>query len=181
MARIRFKGFENVMVNRVCDYLVEQGKRVIRNALALRAKGHPTYAENDTGTQMDAFGLIVYYKGRSQRSLFGADSSWTNDLTHSLSADWGSNTKHHGLGDIPDATGYEWAQMFAKEFSKKYKLPKDGFALVVYNAAFYSGVLERGGGGIRHKYKVLSQVSGDMRELQSKLAKSKLVGYNINI
>lgn len=167
----------------MCDFLVTEGKRIIRDAIRKKNKGHPEYAGNDSMNQLDAYGLIVYYKGRSQRALYGAGTMETGDLTHSSTGDLFSEEPHKGWksAGIPDATGYEWAKMFAKDFSKTGQVPKDGFALVVFNAAFYSGILERGEGGIRHSYKVLSQIAGDMHDLQSKFKDSKLSGIGITI
>ena len=42
---------------------------------------------------------------------------------------------------------------------------ENAFCLVVFNAAFYSRILEEGGGGVKKRYQIISQVIGDLDSL----------------
>lgn len=133
-------------VNNTLNYLEQQGKRIITQAK--RTKD----TQNETYNQYDAYGYLVYYNGTLKR--------W------SLSPDLSYGEKHRGSEKygVPEATGAEWAMMFRDEFQP----PKSGFALVVFNAAFYSNIHED------RKWHILSQVVGDIKELKVKFKGSTI-------
>ena len=146
-------------VKHMLDYLAEQGKNIITEAKRTKE------TQNDTYNQYDAYGYLVYYNGSLKR--------W------SLSPELSFGEKHKGWEKygIPDATGSEWAEMFKREFEP----PKRGFALVVFNAAFYSLIQEEGAGKLTHKFQILSQVVGDLKDIQGKFRGASLNGINIAI
>lgn len=143
-------------------YLTKEAMKVIKRAKMTKD------AKNRTYTQYDSFGALICYNGKVIHSILTSD---TADAT---------NVSYHGghrgweNGGIPDGTGVEWAEMFKREYKPKTK----GFELVVFNAAYYSKFLEEGV-GVKKKYRIISQVFGDMDEIASQLNGAKVVPYNL--
>lgn len=148
-------------------YLVDEGIKIIEDARNSKT------TDNISGTQYDSYGLAVFYNGKLYYSVKSADPS--KNLTNqkrSIETIWGEeNGKHRGWAKagIPDGTGREWSKMFVDEIKKSADIPQKGFALVIFNAAFYSGIQEGTG-----KWKILSQVVGDIKNLQSQFKGSTI-------
>lgn len=191
MARQKLGALEKLYVSRMTRYLVEKGKEIVAAAV-LKDVGYETL------NQVDSYGIIIYYNGRVKRSLVGGELTGRNtgvgytNKSHIYNVSSGMATKKKFQGQergekhkgwkaegIPDATGYEWAKTFIKEFGKKGVVPQQGFALVVFNAAFYSKILEEGGGGVKRKYRVLSIAADEMQKVESEIKGSKLKWYNL--
>lgn len=153
--------------------LVERGKQIILEAVSSKESGNQTF------NQLDSYGLVIYYNGKVQRSLIGSQlgtSNYRAGLPYNIStemtaknkrfAKWGEDGEGRHKGwpamGVPAGTGYEWARMFIKEFGKAGDVPQRGFALVVFNAAFYSQIQEHGGGTLKKTYAIISQVVGDL-------------------
>lgn len=185
---------ENIYVRRMTNYLVARGKEIINEAAASKEAG------NRSMNQLDAYGLIVYYNGKSQRTIVGDVSNggftsvYRSPDPYNISDAMSQKKKFKDLETlgggvhkgwkkegIPDGTGYEWARMFIRGFKQVYKPPARGFALVIFNAAYYSKILEEGGGNVKRKYRVLSQIVGSLQSLQSQFKGSNIVGHNITI
>lgn len=153
-------------------YLVDEGIKIIEDARASKD------TRNITGTQFDSYGLAVFYNGKLYYSVKSSDPS--KDLTTSsrrIETIWDeSGGRHKGWRDIPAGTGREWAQMFVDDIKKSSQIPDKGFALVIFNAAFYSSVQET-----TQRYRILSQVVGDIKALESKFRGAKTHGINISI
>lgn len=180
---------ERVYVRRMTNRLVEKGKQIIENAANSKESG------NISLNQLDAYGLIVYYNGRVQRSLVGSEiniikSLYRSPEPYNISPNMAAKNKrfaaarsdgeiHRGWDGIPDGTGYEWARMFIKELGKTGEIPATGFALVVFNAAFYSNIQEHGGGTLRRTYKIISQVVGDLDNVARDYKDSTVRTYNL--
>lgn len=139
---------ERLYVDRMVDYLSRRAAEIIERAMQTKT----TVIE--TGNQIDAYGYAIWYKGSLEKKGIG-------DPEHGRYAEG----PHKGYGDIPEAYGSEWADMFISEFPSKHPLPKNAFCLVVFNAAFYSRILEEGGGGVKKRYQIISQVIGDLDSL----------------
>lgn len=139
---------ERLYVDRMVDYLSRRAAEIIERAM----KTKTTVIE--TGNQIDAYGYAIWYKGSLEKKGIG-------DPEHGRYAE----DPHKGYGDIPEAFGSEWADMFISEFPSKHPLPKNAFCLVVFNAAFYSRILEEGGGGVKNQHQIISQVIGDLDSL----------------
>ena len=155
-----------IYINKTMTYLEQQGKKIITEAVRTKE------TQNDTYNQYDAYGYLVYYNGVLKR--------W------SLSPELSYGEKHKGWDKygIPAATGSEWANIFKADFEP----PKSGFALVVFNAAFYSRILEEGTQNNRNgqnttarKFRILSQVVGSLKDIQSKFNNARLTGINIDV
>lgn len=139
---------ERLYVDRMVDYLSRRAAEIIERAMQTKTTAI------ETGNQIDAYGYAIWYKGSLEKKGIG-------DPEHGRYAE----DPHKGYGDIPEAFGSEWADMFISEFPSKHPLPKNAFCLVVFNAAFYSRILEEGGGGVKKRYQVISQVIGDLDSL----------------
>lgn len=139
---------ERLYVDRMVDYLSRRAAKIIERAMQTKTTAI------ETGNQIDAYGYAIWYKGSLEKKGIG-------DPEHGRYAE----VPHKGYGDIPEAFGSEWADMFISEFPSKHPLPKNAFCLVVFNAAFYSRILEEGGGGVKKRYQIISQVIGDLDSL----------------
>ena len=139
---------ERLYVDRMVDYLSRRAAEIIERAMKTKTTAI------ETGNQIDAYGYAIWYKGSLEKKGIG-------DPEHGRYAE----DPHKGYGDIPEAFGSEWADMFISEFPSKHPLPKNAFCLVVFNAAFYSRILEEGGGGVKKRYQIISQVIGDLDSL----------------
>ena len=139
---------ERLYVDRMVDYLSRRAAEIIERAMQTKTRAI------ETGNQIDAYGYAIWYKGSLEKKGIG-------DPEHGRYAE----NPHKGYGDIPEAFGSEWADMFISEFPSKHPLPKNAFCLVVFNAAFYSRILEEGGGGVKKRYQIISQVIGDLDSL----------------
>lgn len=139
---------ERLYVDRMVDYLSRRAAEIIERAMKTKTSAI------ETGNQIDAYGYAIWYKGSLEKKGIG-------DPEHGRYAE----DPHKGYGDIPEAFGSEWADMFISEFPSKHPLPKNAFCLVVFNAAFYSRILEEGGGGVKKRYQIISQVIGDLDSL----------------
>ena len=139
---------ERLYVDRMVDYLSRRAAEIIERAMQTKT---PVI---ETGNQIDAYGYAIWYKGSLEKKGIG-------DPEHGRYAEG----PHKGYGDIPEAFGSEWADMFISEFPSKHPLPKNAFCLVVFNAAFYSRILEEGGGGVKKRHQIISQVIGDLDSL----------------
>lgn len=141
---------ERLYVDRMVDYLSQKAQQIIDKA----EQSRNTPNKNVSFNQLDAYGYAIWYKGNLEKK-------GTGDPGHGRYAEG----PHKGYGDIPEAFGSEWADMFISEFPSKHPLPKNAFCLVVFNAAFYSRILEEGGGGVKKRYQIISQVIGDLDSL----------------
>lgn len=139
---------ERLYVDRMVDYLSRRAAEIIERAMQTKTTAI------ETGNQIDAYGYAIWYKDSLEKKGIG-------DPEHGRYAE----DPHKGYGDIPEAFGSEWADMFISEFPSKHPLPKNAFCLVVFNAAFYSRILEEGGGGVKKRYQIISQVIGDLDSL----------------
>lgn len=139
---------ERLYVDRMVDYLSRRAADIIEKAMRTKTTAI------ETGNQIDAYGYAIWYKGNLEKKGIG-------DPEHGRYAE----DPHKGYGDIPEAFGSEWADMFISEFPSKHPLPKNAFCLVVFNAAFYSRILEEGGGDVKKRYQIISQVIGDLDSL----------------
>lgn len=148
-------------------YLVERAKEIIEKARRTKE------TDNISGTQWDSYGAAVFFNGRIYYTLRSADPA--KDLTrmnHKRTMetyDGEQGGRHRGYKDIPEGTGREWVKMYVDEIKKTTYIPKKGFALIVFNAAFYSGIQERSQG-----YSILSQIMGDMQTLGKEFKGSTL-------
>lgn len=136
---------ERIYAQRMIDYLSRKGEEIVEKAM--RSKD----TLNRTFNQMDAYGYAIWYNGVLHKSAVG-------DPQYGQYAE----KEHKGWKDIPTAFGREWAEIFISEIPATGKIPKAGFALIVFNAAFYSKIQEEGAGRLTHPYRIISQVYGDL-------------------
>lgn len=172
---------EDLYINRMREYLKRQAMQIINNARLSKETGDETFA------QYDSYGALIFYNGGLVYS-FIADPSKKIGNQHffiEASNDKENQEKHRGWekGGIPEGTGTDWAKLLRNEIKGgAWNIPKKGFCLVVFNAAFYSGKQERGA-GLKRKYRILSMVASDMKKLESQFKKQGAVlrWHNLNV
>lgn len=136
---------QDIYIKRMVDYLAKEGAKMAAKALSTKD------AKNDTLNQADAFGYAVYYNGAVKAK------GYANPTPKAEQA-------HRGWDRIgvEAGTGREWLD----EFMETWKPESKGFVLIVVNAAFYSAILEQGRGSVKRKYRIISQIWGDMENIQ---------------
>lgn len=141
---------QDLYISRMVAYLAREGERIANDALFSKQ------TQNDTMNQADAYGYAVFYNGALKKNGYAASEM--------------SGQEHRGWDKygIPAGTGREWAAMLVSELGSNNKIPQTGFALVIFNAAFYSNIQEAG------KWQILSQVVWDIKELQAKFKDSTI-------
>lgn len=151
---------QDLYVNRMVDYLAKEGDRIVLQAL------YSKESSNDSMAQADAYGYMVFYNGVIKRKGYAHPAP----LNHEPHRGWDK------IG-VDAGTGREWLDEFMGTWKPKAK----GFVLIVVNAAFYSLIQEQGGGTLTKKYNIISQIAGEMKDLQGKFKGSTLSGHNITI
>lgn len=175
----------NLQHNKIVAYLKDKAYDIIEDARRTKE------TENISGTQYDSFGALIFYNGGVIYTYI-ADPNRSFQSVHEsskariFSYDDAENTgKHRGWAKmgIPDGTGTEWAKMLREEIKSGAwgEIPKRGYCLVIFNAAFYSSVQEKGYGSHPSGWKIISQVVSDMSDVQKQFRGSTLRGHNITI
>lgn len=130
-------------VNSVADKLIADGKRLIADALSTKTYEHDTYNLHDS------YGAGVYYKGRLIREYYNTPSK--------------AKKPKKNLGEL------EYGKDNIRDYlHEEYKPTTNGIVLVVVATMFYGEILERGGGKLKQKYKVISQISSDVDMVANK-------------
>lgn len=138
-------------VNKLIDYLSKEGDKLIKKAAASKD------TKNDTQNQLDAYGWCVYYDGHKKAQGF---------LTPNRTAE----RMRNGWSRKGIPQGYGRDDVIA--FFDSYKPESRGFILVCVNAVFYSTIQEAG--YAQKKYRIISQIAGDMQNIASKFKGSKV-------
>jgi hypothetical protein len=143
----------NLLFNRLVNELAIEGERAMRIAYKNRSYTNRLY------NLRDSYGSAVYYNGRLLRHTIRYlgpemgkpidDTGWTWNKQRSM-PDWRGERRLKG-DEIPMRGRDE-----IMEFFQKYKPSVSGLHLVIVAAMWYANVLEKGGGGIRRKYQVIS-------------------------
>lgn len=137
-----------IYTQRIINYLSQEGRRIVTTAL------NSKYPKNDSFNQADAFGYVVYYKGQAVRKGYATMTPKSKGV-------------HRGWEreGIPNGTGRQWLDNFVNTYKE---VPKDGFALLIVNAAFYSKIHEE-----KYKYQVISQVFSELGAVGKKFKVAK--------
>lgn len=144
-------------------------------------------ADKETGdisfTQIDSYGALIFYNGGIVYTLIPTHKDLTRQHYGINAYQYENDERHKGWDDIPDGTGVEWARMLREEIKGGAwgDIPKRGYCLVVFNAAFYSNPQEKGYGSHPGGWKILSMLVSDLEDIQSKFKGSTLRGHNIKI
>lgn len=133
----------DIAVQRMINYLAQQGKKIVTEAMNTKAVGNRTFNQND------AFGYVVYHNGEIKKKGYANPIPMSTQTHHGWSK--------HG---IPEGTGREWLNDFIASYDE---VPKKGFALLIVNAAFYSKIQE-----VKYKYQIISQVYGELDTIATK-------------
>ena len=123
--------------------LANEGARILRQCVEERDYTHRTY------NLYDSYGYGVYVSGKLQRYGFLGTQKATEPR------------KWYG----EDVRGRDEILEYLKS---EHKPSNDAIELVIAAAMPYAKVLESGGGGIKHKYKVISMSNDLLREIAPK-------------
>ena len=123
--------------------LANEGDRILRQCVEERDYTHRTY------NLYDSYGYGVYVSGKLQRYGFLGTQKATEPR------------KWYG----EDVRGRDEILEYLKS---EHKPSNDAIELVIAAAMPYAKVLESGGGGIKHKYKVISMSNDLLREIAPK-------------
>ena len=147
---------QDLYINKVINFLSHHGSMIARQALAT----HDTKV--DTANQEDAYGWGVYYN-RQLVNWGYADPSMRASEPH--------RDKWGGL-----SYGKEWIFDF---LTNEFIPEKDGFCLVVANAAPYSVSHEMGNTPTGRKYRIISQAVNYIKGLQGAFKNSEIKTFNL--
>lgn len=121
-------------VSQLADKLIKKGKDLVEEALRTKTYEHDTYNLHDS------YGAGVYYNGRLIREYYNTPSK--------------AKKPKKNLGEL------EYGKDNIRDYlHEEYKPTTNGIVLVVVATMFYGEILERGGGKLKQKYKVISQIS----------------------
>lgn len=131
--------------------LTEDAERILQKANQTRE------TQNDTYNQEDAYGYGIYYNDKLLKKGYLNDTPKANEIHKG----W---AKHN----IEANTG----RGYLDEYLDNYKPSKKGLTLIVVNAVYYSPILEDGRqGNSGRRYKILSQIASDFKQLEIKYLK----------
>lgn len=144
---------QDIAIRKIVNYLAREGEKMAHKALATKD------ALDVSLNQADAFGYVVYFNGAVKKKGYALPTGMATE-------------SHRGWDKIgvKEGTGREWLD----EFTDTWKPESKGFILIVVNAAFYSAILEQGRGGVQRKYRIISQIWGDMENIQKKFKGAKM-------
>lgn len=165
---------EQIYRQRMIKYLSGEASKLITMARSRKD------TENISYTQRDAYGALICYQGSVVYTLLTAATTDAKAPSYTAGNygkmdDLGYGGRHKGYNGIPEGTGVEWAT----EFARSYKPRSKGWELVVFNAAFYSEIQERGGGSLKRTYRIISQIFGEMDNIAAKFKGATVSGYNL--
>lgn len=150
----------NRFIDQFIDHLADEGEAAIRTA----------YRHKDFTNRLynlhDSYGSAVYYNGRlvkrsirylgpekHTKGIEGTGWQWTK--ARSMPDFRGTR---YFPGDQIDMTGREEVM----DFFSQYTPPSTGIQLVVVAAMWYASILEKGGGNLRRKWRVISGARSSM-------------------
>lgn len=157
---------------RIMSFLKQKAQDMIEKAQSEKQTGNISF------TQMDSYGALIFYNGGIVYTLTPTHKDLTRQHYGISAYQYKNEGKHKGWKDIPDGTGVEWGQMLREEIKSGAwgDIPKRGYCLVVFNAAFYSSVQEN-----KQGWQILSMLVSDLEDIQSQFKGSTLRGHNIKI
>ena len=130
-------------IDKFADMLADEGGKLILQAVNSRDYTHRTYNLHDS------YGSAVYLNDKLvEKSVMLLGSKATKAKSY-------KGSKLKGSEEI-------------MKYFRSYK-PKSAIELVVAAAMPYGVVLEKGGGGLRHKYKVISGINTEVGNLAARL------------
>lgn len=150
--------FSNIVrqfINAYAKELAEEGKKLIDKSFATA-----DFNKNRTQNLHDSYGSCVFYDGKevpNTRRYVGRKATIG---------------KKNPQGELI------LGRAEVDAYFDAYKPKSKGFELVAVAAIFYAEILEKGKGKLRHKYKVITGLSGDMDDL-AKLTGGRVVNINL--
>lgn len=151
MKKVSIEKMRMMALQPYIESLTKDAERILEKANATRQ------TKNDTYNQEDAYGYGIYYNGKLLKKGYLNDTP----LAKEIHKGW---AKHN----IKANTG----RGYLDEYLDNYKQSKKGLTLVVANAVYYSPILEDGRQSNNgRRYKILSQIASDIKELEIKYLK----------
>lgn len=138
-------------INKIVEYLAAQGKNIINDAIRTKTTRYRTKNQND------AYGWAVYYNGKEMQRGY-------------LTATPQATQKRNGWKRAGIERGFGRSDVI--DFLNSYAPKGNGFQLIVVNAVFYTKILERGGGGVKSRYRVISQEFSNMAKVGRLIARN---------
>lgn len=154
-------------LNQLIDELTSEGYAAILQAYYTRDFTNRTYNLHDS------YGSAVYYNGRLIKNTI----RYVGAEKHFKDIFMGKNWYWRNSRSMPDFRGVRYdkkdeifmtGRTEVMDFFSQYTPPKKGLQLVVIAAMWYANVLEKGGGNLRRKYRVISGARTIMDELAAK-------------
>ncbi len=165
------------MVNYIVDNLTLDGEKAIQTAYNRRGFKNRTYNLHDSyGSAVFVDGVLrrrtIRYAGArladmlDEREIgdYSGERSFPNKVQIPMRIN-GDNRYLHG--DTLTAKGRDELYRFLIDYEASIKGTK-GIQLVIVAAMFYASILEKGGGRLRRKYRVISGAGSVMRQLKQK-------------
>ena len=138
------KALKQQAIEQIVAQLADEGDRILRQCVEQRDYTHRSY------NLYDSYGYGVYVSGKLQRYGFLQSSPQATDPR-----------KWYG----EDVRGRDEILEYLKS---EHKPSNDAIELVIAAAMPYAKVLESEGGGIKHKYKVISMSNDLLRNIAPK-------------
>lgn len=138
--------------DQMAKQLAEDGRKLIEKAYS-----QADFNKFQTQNLHDSYGSAVFYNG----SLYPNTKYFFTKSATTSKKDPYKNQQVTGREEISD-------------FFDKYIPDSKGMELVIAVAIFYGEILERGGGNLRRKYKVISMVGSDIRALAKEIGDAKV-------
>lgn len=137
------KALKQQATEQIVAQLADEGARILRQCVEERDYTHRTY------NLYDSYGYGVYVSGKLQRYGFLGTQKATEPR------------KWYG----EDVRGRDEILEYLKS---EHKPSNDAIELVIAAAMPYAKVLESGGGGIKHKYKVIAMSYDKLKDIAPK-------------
>ena len=142
---------KDVLTKTLVDSLLEEGKKIIRKAYESRDW------KNKTGNLHDSYVAVVINNGVPVKY------AKFNKMAQSVVGNF--ETKG---GDGFSLSGSQEVDNFVKSYASRYGGNQRGVRLVVAAVMYYASILEAGNAPLKHKYKVISHVRGDLNEIKKR-------------
>lgn len=139
-------GIKDKIVTAYAEQLSDEGLKLIKKAF-----NTANFKKDKTQNLHDSYGCAVYYNGKY---VYGTKRFLTPRATQPR-YNYYTGDNEYGVNEIND-------------FLDSYRPTSKGFVLIIAVAMFYGSILEKGGGRLKRKYRVISGVSSDIEALAKK-------------
>lgn len=138
--------YKSKILQKYIKALSDDGMRLLISAF-----GSADFNKNKTQNLRDSYGSAVYYQGKLVKG------------TERYLASRATRGKYN-----PYTEEIEYGRNEIKSFFANYKPDSDGLVLIIAVAMYYGDILENQKGGLKRKYRVISGISSEMKDLAKK-------------